>query len=72
MVDKFFHPKVHTGWSKNESLSGRRRKVLKAHKGDILASGRAMQALANVTTDHATKVQAQADANYFYRLNKKK
>ena len=39
---------------------------MKAHNGDILAAGRALQELANVTTDAATKRLAKVDADYFF------
>ncbi len=68
---QFFHPKVHTGWEKDMSAEERRRRVLSAHKGDELAAGRSMQALANVTTDSATKSAARADALYFYAKHRK-
>ncbi|MDG6912627.1 MAG: hypothetical protein JRN35_06040 [Nitrososphaerota archaeon] len=63
---RFYHPKVKTGWHKDSPLACRRAKVLRAHKGDNLSAARAMQALANVTTDRMTKEEAQLDANYFY------
>ena len=39
---------------------------LNAHQGDKLATGRALQALANVTTDAQTAKLAKADAEYFF------
>jgi len=69
---RWFEPSVETGWEKGMPASNRRRKVLRAHGGDELASARAMQALANVTTDRATRTAAQADANYFFRKHKGK
>ncbi len=70
-VSKFYHPKVKTGWHKNQSLTYRRRLVLAAHKGNHLSAARAMQALANVTQDSATTREAKIDANYFFRMNEK-
>ncbi len=67
MVEKWYKPKVHTGWEKGQPLEKRRAKVLKAHKGDELAAARAMQALANVTQDNETKQEAAKDADYFYQ-----
>ena len=67
---KFFHPKIRSGWSKHQPAGTRRRLVLKAHRGNLLSSARSKQALANVTKDRETKVLAQADADYFYRLNR--
>lgn len=68
---KFFHPQVETGWHKDLDIKTRRELVLKAHKGDMLAAGRSMQALANVTKDKGTKLSAGADARYFYYQYKK-
>lgn len=64
---RFFEPRVKTGWKKGMPASERRRLVLSAHKGDVLASGRSSQALANVTTDRETKSAARADAQHFFR-----
>jgi hypothetical protein len=67
--ERFFHPKVHTGWEAGMPAEKRRRLVKKAHEGDLLASGRSMVALANVqhriNPDVAQK--ARADADYFFR-----
>lgn len=56
---------VRTGWSKNDLPEKRHTVVLEAHKGDALAAGRSMQALANLTTDNETRHRARADAVYF-------
>jgi hypothetical protein len=71
-IDKFYNPKVHTGWHKSQSLAYRRNLVLKAHGRDLLSSARAMQALANVTQDKQTAIAARADAQYFFREHKRK
>jgi hypothetical protein len=63
---KFFHPKVHMDWHKDESEQKRRKKALAAHKGDELSTARALGALANVTQDRATERAARKDAKYFY------
>jgi hypothetical protein len=72
--DRFFQPEVHTGWKAGMSAEKRRRLVKKAHKSDLLAAGRSMQALANVqhriNPDVAKK--AKSDADYFYRLHAKR
>jgi hypothetical protein len=65
-AQRFYHPKVKTGWEKGMPAEKRRRLVLRAHKGDKLATARGMQALANVTTDRPTRVAARADAKYFF------
>jgi hypothetical protein len=38
--------------------------------GDELATARALQALANVTTDTETAKLAKADADYFFAVSK--
>lgn len=68
----WFKPGIKTGWSKEDPITTRRRRVLKAHKGDYLSSGRSMQALANVTQDKQTATCAGIDARYFFRKNKEK
>lgn len=68
--EKWYHPSKHTGWDKDDNQETRRAKMLKAHKDDSLAAGRAMQALANVTQDRETANKARSDALYFYRLHK--
>jgi hypothetical protein len=65
--ERWYEPTVTTGWKKEMPEEQRRRLVLEAHQGDLLASGRAMMALANVTNDQATKSSAKKDAFYFYR-----
>lgn len=69
-AEQWFEPGVKTGWEKGQPESVRRAKVLKAHKGDELASARSMQALANVTTDRETASKAARDAKYFYRQHR--
>lgn len=71
-VRKWFNPKRHTGWHKNDPVSVRRRRVLRAFHGNALRAGRAMLALSNVTKDPETKRKARADAEYFFNLHKKK
>jgi len=64
--EQWFEPGVETGWEKGMPRERRRRLVLEAHKGDELASAKAMQALANVSTDRETKREARADAVHFF------
>ena len=72
--DRFFDPKVRTGRKADMPMAKRRSLALKAHKGDLLATGRSLIALSNVqhriNPDVAAK--AKADANYFYRLHAKR
>ena len=64
--EKFYHPKVEMHWHKDQSVEVRRANALKAHNGNELATARALQALANVTTDAETAKLAKADADYFF------
>lgn len=68
--ERWFDPETHTGWDKDFPMAKRRRLVLKAHGGDLLASGRGMQALANVSTDQKTRQEARKDALYFFKKYK--
>lgn len=70
--EKWFKPGTHTGWHKNMPQYKRRALVLKSHKGDLLASARAMGSLANVTRDSKTRIEAKKDADYFYKEYEKK
>ncbi len=63
---RWFEPKVHSGWSKDLSQKVRIAKVVKAHKGDLLASARSLQSLANVTVDIETRHKAKADADVLF------
>jgi len=63
---KFFHPQVVMNWHKDEPTEMRRAHALKDHDGDRLAAARALQELANVTTDVATARLAKVDADYFF------
>ena len=53
-------------WRKDEPAEVRRANALKAHNGNELATARALQALANVTTDPETAKLAKTDADYFF------
>lgn len=63
---RFYHPKVEMHWSKDMQAQMRRANALKAHGGDRLATARALQALANVSTDAQTVRLAKSDADYFF------
>lgn len=69
----FFHPnRKETGWHKWLPAEERRRKHLRAHGNNVLATARSLQYLSNLSQDEKTKKVADADANYFYRLHKKR
>ena len=70
--DRWYKPGVETGWEKSMLAGKRRRLVLKAHKGDKLAAGRAMLSLHNVTADPKTKLLAGRDYRYFFGKLKSK
>jgi hypothetical protein len=69
--EKWYNTSVTMGWSKHDPAHLRRYRAARAHKGNKLAAGRALQALANVTTDKTTRKLARADAVYFFDLYKK-
>ena len=60
--NRWFEPQVETGWQKDQPMIERRVNVLSAHGGNELAAARAMQALANVTTDKETEKKASGPA----------
>ncbi len=70
--EKFFEPKRHTGWEKDQPQATRRGKLLeatdkrKSMHDRYVEAGRMIQELANVTTDEETKVKAKEDAEYFF------
>lgn len=68
--EKFFHPGVKMDWHEDQPMATRRKNALSAHGGDELATARALQELANVTTDAATAKAARADAEYFFAKHK--
>ena len=55
-----------TGWRKEDTQAKRMRVVLRSRSGDLLATARALQALANLTADKETSRKAGADASYFF------
>ena len=68
---KWYNPKVHTGWSKDDPATTRRRRTLIAHKGNRLAAGRSLIALSNVNTDPTTRKLSRADGLYMLEMYKK-
>jgi hypothetical protein len=68
--EQWYDPKVlNTGWEKDMDAGKRRMLILKAHGNDNMASARAMQALANVSQDKETKIQAAKDAKFFFQAH---
>lgn len=67
--DQWYNPKVEMDWHKDSPIEERRQKALKAHKGSLLATARALQALANVTTDKETQQEAHKDATFFFQAH---
>jgi len=68
---RWYAPKIRSSWKKDMPAKERRRLLLKAHKGNLLAAARSKQALANVTEDEETKVLALKDAQFFFELHRK-
>ena len=64
--EKWYQHNVEMNWHKDEPAKVRRANALKAHKGDELATARALQALSNVTTDPETSKLAKTDADCFF------
>jgi len=48
----------------------RLRTALRSRRGNVLSTARALNALANVTTDVETKRKARADASYLYKVHR--
>jgi len=67
--EKWYAPRTKMNWSKDMAVNTRRNNALRAHGGDALATARALQALANVTTDRETKREAGWDSAYFFGLH---
>ena len=60
------------GWRKSMPQRERIRVALRSRRGNVLATARALNALANVTTDPDTKRKARADASYLYKMNRQR
>lgn len=67
---RWFEPGEPLGWRKEMPVNKRRGIALRNRGGDYLATARALQALANVTTDQEAKVKARLDASYFFNKHK--
>jgi hypothetical protein len=68
--EKWYKHDVEMNWHKDDPANIRRANALKAHSGDELATARALQALANVTTDTETSKLAKTDADHFFDKHK--
>lgn len=71
-VIKWFEAGRPLGWRKQDSQTKRRAIALRNRDGDYLKAGRALQALANVTTDKETARKSSADASYMFAQHRKK
>lgn len=69
--EKWFDPKVHSGWKKNLPLVERRTKAFTAHGKNLLATARALLALSNVQQDAPTARIAGRDSRFFFRMNRR-
>jgi hypothetical protein len=73
MVEKWFKPRKHTGWDKDQSAATRRKHLMASTPKSFslhrrrLQAGRRAQALANVTRDKKTEKLAKQDAEYFFK-----
>lgn len=69
----WFEPKKHSGWKKDQKISTRRWKLIRATDKRMtwhnryLQAARMIQALANVTTDQKTRKLAKLDAAHFFK-----
>ena len=70
--EKWFETGEPLNWHKEEGQAKRRAAALSSRNGNYLRTARALQALANVTTDSETKRKARADALYFFMKHKQK
>ncbi|MGA8849976.1 MAG: hypothetical protein WB564_09235 [Dehalococcoidia bacterium] len=64
--EKWYQHNVEMHWHKHLPAELRRANAVEAHEGDELATTRALQSLANVTTDAETSKIAKIDADYFF------
>jgi REP element-mobilizing transposase RayT len=63
---KWFHPGVKMNWNHQDLREVRRRNALRAHGGDLLATARALQQLANVSQVGVVAKAARQDAVHFF------
>ena len=69
---KWFEAGRSLNWHKDDGQIKRRRAALASRHGNYLKAGRALQGLANLTTDKDTARKARADAMYFFRKHQEK
>jgi REP element-mobilizing transposase RayT len=63
---KWFSPGVKMNWNHQDLREVRRRNALRAHGGDLLATARALQQLANVSQVGVVAKAARQDAVHFF------
>ena len=63
---KWFHPGIKMNWNHQDLREVRRRNALRAHGGDLLATARALQQLANVSQVGVVAKAARQDAVHFF------
>ena len=68
---KWFKPGKKLNWKKDLPQSVRISRALKSRNGNVLKTAKALQALANVTEDTATKQKAMWDAKKLFEMYKK-
>jgi hypothetical protein len=54
-------------WHKKDTQSKRRHAALSSRNGDLLATARALQQVANSNVDSETSRKARSDARYFFK-----
>jgi len=69
--EKWYNPGEPLGWEADMSVKERREIALESRDYDLLATARALQALANVTTSKSTKQEARSDADHFFTLHRR-
>ena len=63
---KWLSPGVKMNWNHQDLREVRRRNALRAHGGDLLATARALQQLANVSQVGVVAKAARQDAVHFF------
>lgn len=65
---KWFTPGTKMNWHHSDLREVRCRNALRAHGGDLLATARALQQLANVSQIGVVAKAARQDARHFFSL----